>query len=136
MLTFGALLVSGALLAFGVLLLVFRRPAPPRWTTRSGVGELVSVAFVTLLTFGMGYLVAGVIGVYQRGPDLIDLSLSVVVLAGAVILWRRLYVRRRLQAYAAAGRANLATQPGSALKLGTPAARPEPAAEPADLHAA
>jgi len=131
MLTFAGLLLSGTLLAFGALIRVFRRPAPPRWTTRSGVGELVSVAIVTLLTFGMGYLVAGVIGAYQRGPDLIDLALFVVVLAGAVTVWRHLYVRGRLQADAAAARANFAIRPGS-----TPAVRPKQAAEPADLHAA
>lgn len=131
MLTLGGLLLAGTLLALGALTLVFRRPAPPRWTTRSGVGELVSVAIVTLLTFGMGYLVAGVIGAYQRGLDLIDLALFIVVIGAAVAAWRRLYVRRRLQAYAAAARANYAIRPGSA-----PAARPEHAAEPADLHAA
>lgn len=97
MLMLGGLFVCGALLAFAALTLVFRRPDPPRWTTRSGVGELVTIALVTLLTFGIGYLVAGAVGASQNGVDLVDLGLLIVVLAGSVLVWRRLNVGERLR---------------------------------------
>lgn len=97
MLTLGALFVCGAVLAFAALTLVFRRPAPPRWTTWPGVGDLVTVTLVSLLTFGIGYLAAGAIAAYQGGVDPIDLGLLVVVLVGTVAVWRRLDPRRRLR---------------------------------------
>ena len=136
MLTIGALLVCSALLAFAALTLIFRRPEPPRWTRRSAVGEIVTIALVTLLTFGVGYLAAGAITAYRDGVGPIDLGFMVVVVVATVVAWRHLDVRRRLRAYAAADRANLATHADPALKLGTPAARPEQPAEPAHLHAA
>ena len=136
MLTLGALLVYGALLAFAALSLVFRRPEPPRWTRLSGVGEMVTLLLTACLTFGMGYLAAGAVTAYQQGVDPIDLGLLAVVSGAALAGWRRLDVRRRLRAYAAARRADLAAQAGSALELGTPAARPEQPVEPAHLHAA
>ena len=97
MLTVGGSLVCGALLAFAALILVFRRPAPPRWTTWYGVEEVVSLALVSLLTFGIGYLGAGGIDAYEQGIELIDLVLLVVVLVGTAVVWRRLDVRKRLR---------------------------------------
>lgn len=136
MLTLGALLVGGALLAFAALTLVFRRPEPPRWTARAGVGELVSIVFVTCLTFGIGSLVAGVLAAYQRGIDPIDLGLLVVVFGAALAGIRGLDVRRRLRAHAAAGRRDVATPPAPALELGPRIEGREPPAEPVLPHAA
>ena len=134
MLTIGALLVCGAVLAFAALTLIFRHPEPPRWTKRSGAGEIVTIALVTLLTFGVGYLAAGAIAAYQEGPDPVDLGLLAVVIAATVVAWRHLDMRRQLRTHAS--RADLASPKGSAPKLEAQPDRPEQPSEPAHLHAA
>ena len=136
MLTFGAILVCGALLAFAALTLVFRRPDPPRWTARSGVGETVTILLTASLTFGAAYLLAGALSAHQQGIDAIDLGLAAVVLAATVVTWRRLDVRRRLRAYGATGRAKPAVHIGSTPTPGSPAPRPTQPAGPTHVRAA
>lgn len=135
MLTLGSALVAGAILLTALIALFFRRPDPPRWTEPDLVAMLVAVPVTGIMALGLGYMMVGVYRL-QSALDLYEILGTLAVLLVAAVIWRLLGVRRRLRAYAAAGRANLATQPGSALKLGTPAAWPEQPAEPALLHAA
>lgn len=102
MFALGGLLISTALLALATLALIFRRPNPPAWTTRSWVDELMAVAIVATFAVGLGCLGVGAITAYQEGPDLIDLGLLAAVLLGSLVLWRRLDVRARLKAMSAA----------------------------------
>jgi hypothetical protein len=86
----GGLLAAIALLALAAVAPVFRRPNPPRWTTRGWIGELVTLAIVCTLALGLGYLAAGALAAFQTGPDHVDLGLLVGVALIAVVIWRGL----------------------------------------------
>ena len=94
MLATGGLLVSIALLTFAALLRVFRSSAPPRWTTRGWIGELVTVSIVCTLALGLGCLGAGAIDAFQTGPEGLDLGLLALVLIASIMIWRRLQTAR------------------------------------------
>jgi cytochrome b561 len=98
MLALGGLLTSAAILALAALALVFRNPNPPRWTTSSWAGELISVGLVSLFALGLAMFVAGAVGAYREGLQLIDLGLLAAVLLGALVIWRRLDLRAAFRA--------------------------------------
>jgi hypothetical protein len=131
MLALGAVLAVGALLALAGLALIFRRPEPPRWTEHSLASELAAVGIVAVFAIGLGCLGAGAMTAWREGPDFLDLGLLVVVLAGALMLWRRLDVRARLNAMEAATTA-LGPVPGQMRVAGqdatlqAPVTMPEP----------
>jgi hypothetical protein len=101
MLATGGLLVSIALLTLALLVPIFHRSDPPRWTTRGWIGEVVTVSIVCTLALGLGCLGAGTIDAFQTGPDYIDLGLLAGVLLITVVIWRRLNARARPGALAA-----------------------------------
>ena len=90
MLAIGGLLVCAALLLLAVVAPVFRSSDPPRWTTYSWAGELVTLAIVCTLALGLGYLGAGAIDAYQTGLDYLEVGLLAAVVLVSVVLWRRL----------------------------------------------
>jgi hypothetical protein len=117
MLPLGGLLTCAAILALAALAIVFRSPNPPRWTTSSLAGELISVGLVSLFALGLAMFVAGAVGAYQEGPQLVDLGLLAAVLLGALVIWRRLDLRARFRA--------IETAPGGAdARSAGPAATP------------
>jgi hypothetical protein len=101
MLPLGALLTCAAILALAALAIVFRSPNPPRWTTWSWVGELISVGLVSLFALGLAMFVARAVSAYQEGPKLVEVGLLAAVLLGALVVWRRLDLRARFRAIAA-----------------------------------
>jgi hypothetical protein len=101
MLATGGLLLSITLLALALLVPVFNRSDPPRWTTRGWIGEIVTVSVVYTLALGLGCLGAGAINAIQTGPDYIDLGLLAGVVLITVVIWRRLNARARPGALAA-----------------------------------
>lgn len=100
MLALGALLLCAAILALAASAILFRRPDPPRWTTRAWAGEVISIAIVAMLALGLAYLFTGAAGAYQEGPAVVDLGLLAVVLVAAVALWRKLALGVRMRATA------------------------------------
>jgi hypothetical protein len=98
MLPLGGLLTCAAILSLAALALVFRSPHPPRWTTSSWAGELVSVGLVSLFALGLAMFVAGAVGAYQEGFQLVDLGLLAAVLLAALVIWRRLDLRAGFRA--------------------------------------
>jgi hypothetical protein len=103
MLATGGLLLSIALLTFAALVPMFRSSAPPQWTTRGWIGELVTVSIVCTLALGLGCLGAGAIDAFQTGPDWLDLGLLALVLLASIVIWRRLYAARPKAVEPAAG---------------------------------
>jgi len=103
MLALGVLLTCAALLGIVLSALVFRRPDPPRWTTRSWAGEFVAIGLVCVLSLGLGYVGAGSIDAYRQGVEAIDVGLLAVVLVLTLVVWRRLGVRKRWRAMEAKG---------------------------------
>ena len=101
MLALGVLLTCAALLGIVLSALVFRRPDPPRWTTRSWAGEFVAIGLVCVLSLGLGYLGAGSIDAYQQGLAASDLGLLAAVLVLTLVVWRKLNLRERWRAMAA-----------------------------------
>ena len=97
MLTNGSLLLCSVLLAFAALSRVCDRPVPPRWTKRSGVAELLTMIFATLIVSGLGSLAAGIgaVGAYQGSINPVDLGIVALVLAGTAVLWWWLSARDR-----------------------------------------
>jgi hypothetical protein len=98
MLPLGGLLTCAAILALAALAVVFRSPNPPRWTTWSWAGELISVGLVSLFALGLAMFVAGAFGAYQEGLQLVDLGLLAAVLLGTFVIWRRLNLRAGFRA--------------------------------------
>jgi len=98
MLALGGLLTSAAILALAALALVFRNPNPPRWTTSSWAGELISVGLVSLFALGLAMFVAGAVGASREGLPLVDLGLLAGVLLAALVIWRRLDLRAGFRA--------------------------------------
>ena len=98
MLTLGGLLTSAAVLTLAALAIVFRSPNPPRWTTTSWAGELISVGLVSLFALGLAMFVAGAFGAYQEGLQLVDLGLLAAVLLGTIVIWRKLDLRAGFRA--------------------------------------
>ena len=127
MLTIGALLLCSVLLAFAALSRVCDRPLPPRWTRRSGVAELLTIVFATLIVMGLGSLAAGVgaLGADEGSINPVDLGLVVPVLAGTVFLWRWLSGRDRAAHPSAAAR--VVTVPPAAGEAGVSTAGSVPA---------
>jgi hypothetical protein len=93
MLATGGLLVAIALLTLAVLVPIFQRSDPPRWTTRAWIGELVTVSIVCGLALGLVYLGAGTIDAIQTSLSYLDLGLLAVVLVASIPIWRRLKAR-------------------------------------------
>src|SRR5919106_6629067 len=94
MLATGGFLVSIALLTLAALVPVFRSSAPPRWTTRDWIGEVVTVSIVCTLALGLGCLGAGAIDAFQMGPNWLDLGLLALVLLASFGVWHRLNATR------------------------------------------
>jgi hypothetical protein len=100
MLALGGLLTCAAVLALAALAVVFRSPNPPRWTASYWAGELISVGLVTLFALGLAMLVAGAVGAYREGLQLVELGLLAAVLLAALLIWRSLGLRARFRAVA------------------------------------
>jgi hypothetical protein len=94
MLATGGLLVSIALLTLAVLVPIFHRSDPPRWTTRGWIGEVVTVSIVCTLALGLGCLGAGAVDAFQMGLNWLDLGLLALVLLASFGVWRRLNAAR------------------------------------------
>jgi hypothetical protein len=134
MLATGGLLVSIALLTLAALVPVFRSSAPPRWTTRGWIGELVTVSIVCTLALGLGCLGAGAIDAFQTGPDGLDLGLLAVVLVASIVVLRRLQAARpKAIGPAASGDVPVSE---SARSGGTPQPLPVASSEPPSPHRA
>jgi hypothetical protein len=129
MLTLGALLTCAAVLTLAALAIVFRSPDPPRWTTSSWAGELISVGLVSLFALGLAMFVAGAVSAYREGLALIDLGLLAAVLLVALVIWRRLNLRARFRAITAArGGAEARSAGPAATPAGATSAPAQPAA--------
>ena len=135
MLATGGLLVSIALLTLAVLVPVFRRSDPPRWTTRGWIGELVTVAIVSTLALGLVYFLAGVTGAFQTGPDYLDLGLLALVLLASIVIWRSLKAGARQRAIELAASVDVPIS-GSPRSDGAAEAPPVTASAPTPPHKA
>lgn len=105
MLILGSTLVAGAILLTALVALLFRRPAPPRWTKPDLVAMLVAVPLAALMALGLGYTMVGAHRLESAGA-LYQVVPALAVWVAAGVIWRLLGVRRRLRAYAAAERAS------------------------------
>ncbi len=101
MLTFGALLITGAVLTLAAVAVVARSPDAPRWTSAAWAGELIAIGLVTLFAIGLANFVAGFASAYESGPSAVDLGLLALVLGGAVLIARKLAILARSRALSA-----------------------------------
>jgi hypothetical protein len=97
----GGLLVCIALLTLAAVAPAFRSDNPPRWTTYGWVGEVVTLAIVSTLAIGVGYVGAGAIDAAQTGVDYLDLGLLAGVLLVAAVIWRQWKARARAKSLGA-----------------------------------
>jgi len=135
MLATGGLLVSIALLTLAVLVPIFNRNDPPRWTTRGWIGEVVTVSIVCAFALGLVYLGAGAIDAFQTGLHYLDLGLLALVLVASIAIWRRLKARLR-QKTAESAASMGACLPELAQSSGAAESRPSTASEPPAPHKA
>jgi hypothetical protein len=91
MLAMGAVLTGAAVFILGLITPIFRRPDPPRWTRMALVGELITVAIVSAMTLGLGFLAIGIFHTLKGDEPLLDLVIfGALVVASVVFLrWRR-----------------------------------------------
>jgi hypothetical protein len=101
MLELGILLFGVGALALMILTPVFRRPAPPRWTSVSLVSELVTVGIVAGIAVGGILTGAAVIDLVQHGIGVVHLALFGGVIVLLAIVWR--WVRGRAAGPGAGG---------------------------------
>ena len=93
MLELGGLLTAGSILLVSILGPIFRRANPPRWTNLPLVPELTTVGITGLLAFGLALLALGAIDLVQHGAGVIHLALLVAIVAGVIVLGRRIAAR-------------------------------------------
>lgn len=139
MLAIGGLLAGAALLAIVILAPLFRRPEPPRWTTYQLVGELITVAIVSLLALGIGSIGAGLVEAFRDGADAVQLGLFAASLAAVVAVWRWLNARTALAASATEAASGQGVSRPAGAPLGTAAnepGRPTPPKRPQPRRAA
>ena len=101
MLELGILSFGAAVLALMVLAPILRRPVPPRWTNLNLLAELITVAIVAGLAFGLVLTGAGVVDLVEHGIGLVHLAMFGAVVVLLVIAWR--WVRGRPAAGPGAG---------------------------------
>ena len=91
MLALGAVLTGAAFVILAIITPIFRRPEPPRWTRAALVGELITVAIVTVMTVGAGFLSVGIYHTVKGDEPLLDLVAfgGLVVLSVVFLRWRR-----------------------------------------------
>jgi hypothetical protein len=91
MLALGAVLTGAAFVILALITPIFRRPEPPRWTRAALVGELITVAIVTVMTVGAGFLAVGIYHTVKGDEPLVDLAAfgGLVVLSVVFLRWRR-----------------------------------------------
>jgi len=114
MLATGGLLVSVALLTLALLVPVFHRTDPPRWTTRGWIGEDATAAIVGMLALGLVFVGTGAIEAFRTGLRHLDLGLLAVVLVASIVMWRRLKAGTRKVAGSLAATASEPPQPHKA----------------------
>ncbi len=105
MLTFGALLISVALLTLAAVAVIARGPDAPRWASAAWAGELIAIGLVTIFAIGLANFISGFASAYESGPRAVDLGLLALVLVGAVLIGRKLstLARSRTLSVAPAG---------------------------------
>jgi hypothetical protein len=126
MLAIGGLLISVGLLTLAVLVPVFRRSDPPRWTTPGWIGEVVTVGLVSVLALGVACLAAGFFDALQAGPDILDIGLLAVVVVAAILIRPRLTAWARAKASIPAARVDVAAADGAGSRPVRASAPPAP----------
>lgn len=111
-------LFGAAIIIATIVYLGSRMPVTPKWASDTLVANFWCVLIIGLLAFGIGLLVQYVVYRDERILGLREIAISGIIVAGYVLLWSSLGVRRRLARYAQA-RKNLA-QPGVAHITGAP----------------
>lgn len=90
MLVLGVLLLALSALAFLWAFSVYHRPDRPGWTRREDNGAFVTLGIMLLGAMGLGFLLKFGIEFQTQTFTLVDAALSAAVVAGTVVLIRRL----------------------------------------------
>jgi hypothetical protein len=128
MLTLGALLLGGALLALPQAALTFRSPSPPPWTRWVWAEEVVGMLIVCAFIFGIGAVIAGGYAAYSGQASVIDMALAAVLVGLFVWIRRRLGLGARVRALNAQETRTTVAPGGASAALATAgdAAMPQP----------
>jgi len=103
MLALGSCLAGLGILLTGLLALLFRNPAAPRWTRPELVATLICVPVTGMIGLGLGYTAYGLSQLVKGAGDPRELLVLLAVLIVLALAWRVLGFRRRLLDYAATG---------------------------------
>ena len=90
LLVLGVLLLALCALAFLWALSAYRQPDRPGWTRREGNGAYLTLAIMLLGALGLGFLLKFGIDFQTQTFTLVEVALTAAILAGAVVLGRRL----------------------------------------------
>jgi heme A synthase len=140
MLALGSCIAAFGILAAGLLALLFRNPAAPRWARPELVAMLACVPVTAIIGLGLGYTAYGVSQLVKGTGNPGELLVLAAVLIVLALAWHALGIRRRLQAYAAAtgdisSTTYLATAPSLVIDE-TPPPPLKPPARPSSRRAA
>ena len=102
MLALGSCIAGVGILVTGLLALLFRHPAAPRWTRPEIVALLTCVPVAVTTGVGLGYAALGVSQLVKGAGDPRELLVLAGVLIVLALLWRALRIGQRLKDYAGA----------------------------------
>lgn len=99
MFALGCVFVGVGILLTGLLMLLFRRPEPPRWARPELVAMLVTVPVTGITGLGLGYILLGGYRLLHGMGDLYELAAPFGVAVVVAGLWRVFGIQRRLRAF-------------------------------------
>lgn len=89
-----------AALSIAVMLLTFRKPNPPKWTSYALTHEAIAIGTVAVGSFGLAFLLQAINTFTQQPPTGTHLIAIAVAFVLFVVVWRWLKVRATLAEYA------------------------------------
>ena len=95
----GIVCVELAALSIAVMLLTFRRPNPPKWTSYALTHEAIAIGTVAVGSFGFAFLLQAINTFADQPPTTTDFVAIAVALVVFIVLWRWLKVRATLAEY-------------------------------------
>jgi hypothetical protein len=102
MLALGSCIAGSGILILGLLALLFQHPNAPWWTRPLLVPMLICIPVAGTIGLGLVFIMVGLWQLLRGTGDPLELVVLAAVVIGLKVVWR-VFIRRRLNAYATSG---------------------------------